>query len=385
MDPCLSFVKMARKNLGIFKKNPWTAALFFIQASECYLNANDKRRAFQYAYQAANLLEKYWGKGKNDVVLSDLEKAFGLILKTNPRRIKEIKGRAFKIYLYHAGKLENSGNFLAASEKYEAAMQFAPSGEKAKEVLLKAIAVLQKAKEKESVIRNRALLEKIDSRLEHLNSLLPEKFEERKPELLEKAASKVVISMNLEVLKEAAQNAIRELSSEFPVKISNINIEAQGEMLRASFEASDYNTTVNMEQKGMGCDVSVFASKLSSALEIASLVKYFLDSKHALKSIFRFEVEGIIDKKELLAYARSILMATKRSEEGLKIAHYLDTLAEILSKQLEKDLKQSANQAKKLAEMLKEIYVAGSKILSVDSEKVINFVNSIIRILGDKN
>lgn len=385
MDPCLSFVNMAKKNLGIFRKNPWTAALFFIQAAECYLNANDKKKASQYAYKAVKLLEEYWGRGKNDVVLSDLERAYGLAIKSLPReKTKEIKNRAFRVYIYHAEKLENSGNFLGASEKYEAATQYAPSGEKAKEALLKAIAVLQKAKEKESVIRNRALLEKVESRLEHLISLLPKELEEKKPELLEKATSKVSIYLSIEVLKEAAQNAIRELNLKFPMEPSDVIIEVRGEALRASFKVPDYETAVSIEQRGTSFEASVFSPKLSSALEIASLIKYFLDSEHALKHILRLEIEGIIERGELLAYARNILRAAREMEEGLKIAYYLDTLAEMLYKQPERDLKQLADRAKNLAESLKSIYVADNRILSVDSQKVVSFMNDIIRILGEK-
>ncbi|GEM_PF-3626404 len=384
MDPCSQFVRMAKKNLGIRKKNPWTAALFFIQAAECYLNAGEKRKAFQYAYRAVSLLEKFWGSGKNDVVLSDLEKALGLAFRVcPPNKRKEIKSKAFKVYLYHANKLESSGNFLGASEKYEAATQYAPSGEKAKEAILKAIAVLQKAKEKESVVKNRALLEKIESRLEYLTSLLPKRVEEKAPVLAEKASAKVSVNMELEVLEAAMHEAMRKISSKFPLRVSDVDIETKNGTRRASFRVPGYDAIVNMTHKKTYCAVEVFSSNLSFALEVASSTKYFLDAEEALRKVLSFNVSGHLDKKYILMFIRKISRMARAREEGLKVAHYLGTLADFLLKQNRK-FEALADKIRERSNSLMEIYVAGSELLNIDSRKIMSLMEEVAKILGEK-
>ena len=165
-DPCMEYAKQAKKHLGIFKRNYWTAGLYYLQAAECYKNSGNMKKAFMYAKEAVKFLEKYW-ETAGDMVLPDLEKALALAFYTAPKKKKEeLRRKAFDIYVYHAKKLEHSRNYLGAAEKYEAAIQYAPSGESAREVLMRAISILERALEKEHVIRNRALVEKIEKKIE---------------------------------------------------------------------------------------------------------------------------------------------------------------------------------------------------------------------------
>lgn len=382
MDPCLQFVKMAKKNLGFRKKNPWTAALFFIQAAECYLNADEKRKAFRYAYQAVNLLEKFWSHGKNDVVLSDLEKALGLAFRVAPKNKRgEIKKKAFKIYLYHANKLKSSGNLLGASEKYEAAVQYAPDGNKAEEALLKAIAVLEKLRERESVIKNRSLREKVESRLEHLRSLLPKREEEKATELAEKVAAKFSVHMELEVLEQQIQEAIKRISSKFPLRTSDVYVEKKGGDLIVSFRIPGLSAVVNTTCKKTLCIVDIYSPHLGFSLEAASCMRYFLDAEEALREPVSFSFRGYLDRKQLLVFIRKISRMAKARDDGKKVAHYLGILADFLSGQ-NKKLSSIAKKIGEVAKSLMEIYVVGSSLLNVDSQKVASLMEEVDNLLG---
>ena len=145
-DPCESLVREAAKKTRIFSlsKDLWGGALLYIQAAECYRGAGDFKRAYDYAMLAADLLRRYAAKYGHEMVMGDIEKALLVAHSVASGKNKEkIRRELFSTLTLHAKQMEMSGNYLGAADKYRRAIEFAPSGNEAREILQHAIQLLE--------------------------------------------------------------------------------------------------------------------------------------------------------------------------------------------------------------------------------------------------
>ena len=74
----------------------------------------------------------------------------------------------------HAKQLEMSGNQIQAAEIYKKSIEFAPSGDEAKNVLLHAINILETAAQQKAMQGKDKLFEKLTEKAEELRMLLPD-------------------------------------------------------------------------------------------------------------------------------------------------------------------------------------------------------------------
>ncbi len=375
-DPCIMYVKQAKKNIGLFRKNYWTAGLYFLQAAECYKNSGNKSRAYEYAKEAVKCLDKYWS-GTNDMVLPDLEKALSLAYYMAPKkRRKEMGRKAFEVYIYHARRLENAGNYLAAAEKYEASAQFAPSGSAAREAILKAISVLENALQKEHIIKKRDLVERIEKKLEELKKMAPPPKEASHPGVVETRLRYVA---DLEVFSAAMNEVVSSFHMEFPLPISDPKVVKRGEKNSIQFSIPGYSALVIIECRRKSCLVEVNSSNITFILEIVAILKYYLDKKEALSSVVNEKILGKYKAIELMDYINKVLHSLKIKDEARKIAFYIDTLSFILSQF--KRLSKICEDLKSYALELLDLYVPGKEIMPVDAERVESKVKELLKQL----
>ena len=380
-DPCIMFVKQAKKNLGLFKKNFWTAGLYFLQAAECYKNSGNKTKAYEYAREAVDCLYKYWA-GINDMVLSDLEKALSLAYYNAPKkRRRSIGKKAFEVYTYHAKKLESSGNYLGAAEKYEASVQFAPSGVIAREILLRAISILENALQKEHVIKNKALVEKIEKKLEDLRKMVPPitVIEKKVSEEVETQIKYVLV---FRVFKTAMDQAIPSFSSEFSLPISEFRTTKRAGSITIRFAIPGYSAYVLIDYIDTECDVEVNSSNISFIVEIASMLRYYFDGKNAINRIKEEKIVGKYKARDLVDFAKKVMRYIKGRDKARKIAYCMYMLAFALEKI--KKHKELAEELKLYAHELLDLYIKGKNILPVDAERAGRLVKLILENISKR-
>ncbi|MEX0569589.1 MAG: hypothetical protein Q6363_010630 [Candidatus Njordarchaeota archaeon] len=375
-DPCIIFVRQAKKNLGLLKKNYWTAGLYFLQAAECYNNAGNRKKAFENAREAVKCLEKHWSY-INDEVLPDLEKAISLAVLTAPKKSrKELKDKAFEIYVYHARKLETAGNHLGAAEKYEKSIEFAPSGSVARDTIMKAISILERALQKEHIVKNRKLVEKIENKIEELRNLIvPEKGEEKKPKAVE-TRYKYIIQM--EPYGTIAE-ALEDLKNEPPFPISDPQLSISGKEAELRFTIPGYSALVEISSFGKECVSKIYSSNLLFVMEIASSLKHFFDSKNSIRRVAQESVKGPVEKEDIMKFIEKIMRLLKIRDEARKIAFFADTLAFVLSM-----VKGFGDMVEKISEISKEIlglYVSSKEIMPVDAERLMLLLKEAMNML----
>ena len=380
-DPCVMFVKQAKKNIGLFKKNFWTAGLYFLQAAECYKNSGNKAKAYEYAKEAVDCLYKYWA-GTNDMVLSDLEKALSLAYYNAPKKSrKSIGKKAFEVYTYHAKKLESAGNYLGAAEKYEASVQFAPSGIIAREILLRAISILENALQKEHVIKNKALVEKIEKKLEDLKKMVPPitVIEKKAPSEVETQIKYIVV---FSVFKSPMDQAISSFSNEFSLPISEFKITKRAGSVTIRFAIPGYSAYVLIDYMDTECNVEINSSNISFVAEIASMLRYYFDDKDAIKLMKEEKIVGKYKARDLVDFAKKIMRFIKGRDKARKIAYCMYTLAVALGKikkyrELSEDLKLYAHE-------LLDLYIRGKNVLPVDAEKAGRLIKLVLENISKR-
>ncbi len=371
------FVKQAKKNLGLLRKSYWTAGLYYLQAAECYKNAGEKDKAYKYSREAIKCLEKYWS-GTNDMVLPDLEKALAMAYFLAPKRARgKLREKAFNIYVYHARKLENSGNYLGAAEKYHAAIQFASSGAVARETILRAISILEKALEKEHIVKNRTLAEKIEKKIEELKKLVPP--EPTEVEHVEVEAKYRYI-LELDIYPEAMKGVYRSFSEEFPMPIKDLRKVKRRGVEILSFSVPGYPVYVEIGYSGSSCKVEINSASFLFALEIAGNIKYFLDINGAIKEIKSEEVTGKPDRGDIAKFLKDLLKNAKAKESARRIAHLLDSLRVVFSK--DKRLRKYVEDLGSLSKELLDLYVGEQGLASVDSKRIIALLEGIMADLS---
>lgn len=379
MDPCETYVKEAKRNLSLFKKNFWTAGLFYLNAAECYHSAGNKEKAYKNAIEAVKLLEKYWNK-TNDVVLPDLEKALGLAFEIAPKKEKKkIAKKAYEVYMYHALRLESAGNYLGAAEKYELAIQYALDTEQAKKAILRAVAILEKALEKPSVIRKKEIREKIEEKLDYLKGLLPE--EPSKAEI-QKATEKLFLFVELDVVKDSFKTVLSQLKDSLSVTIDNYQLDESDGQLKLSVDFGRYSAYLEVACEKNLCDLKIFASNIMGLVLIFGDVMYHLDKNSAVNEILKIEFEGSLKRDQLETALKYIERKVATRYEAQKLIHWLDVALYFLG--LNKKMRKIVLEGQKIINDLKEAYIFDVDLLPTDSSLLRNYLADVLEEMKKK-
>ena len=175
-DPCKKIISDAKKRTSAFKmdKDYWSGAILYIQAADCYKASSEFEKAFYAAEKAVSLLKKYASKYGYELVINDLIRALTLQYMTAPSDKKDaIKLELFNTYNLHAQKLIQSGNYVGAADKYVKALEYAPSGDEARNMLQQAIALLEDIANKKLLQGKQKYADRLLEKIDELRMLLP--------------------------------------------------------------------------------------------------------------------------------------------------------------------------------------------------------------------
>ena len=220
-DPCKSLVKEANKKTRkiSLEKDFWSGALLYIQASECYRANMQYDEAFKLAMKAVENLKKYASKYGYELVIGDIEKALLLAYSVAPQNKKDtVKIEIFNTMNLHAKQLELSGNQIQAADIYQKSIEFAPSGEEAKRVLLHAISILETAAQQKLLQGKDKLAEKLTSKAEELRLLIPEETPLQQKSMVEKRVNTTEEMSKTDLEPAETVTRIRVYESEYPAE-----------------------------------------------------------------------------------------------------------------------------------------------------------------------
>ena len=369
-SPCKSIVNEAKKKLSLFSKDEWSAALLFIKAAECFLSEGNKKEALKNALKAADILKKIAKKSDVGVVLPDIEKALKVAYSAaeEERIRRKISEDLFGTIMLRAQMAITSGDYSAAALYYKRAIEYAPTGEQAKEAIQRAITNLSQLAEKKLSLGMTSQASKIMNIVEDFKVLLEAAEEEVKLELPKK---KLKVVLKSEDTFENAKDAIMSFitSKGFPQVTSKdeanyVVIEAMGKDVNLSFKISKDGGNIIMEAS---------SHSDSDLFEMSEAAKEEITDKLLRAKVIEQELEGEVTKKTVFE------LLNKTKDEVLIGSSY-----NIVLKNLELALNVMKEKKFGDSKPLEEIIKRYSKYLesSLKLEEVDEFMNVLRTVLS---
>ncbi|MGQ4891309.1 MAG: hypothetical protein ACP6IP_02365 [Candidatus Njordarchaeia archaeon] len=292
-DPCKKLVNDAKKRVSILKmgKDYWSGAILYIQAAECYKASGEKEKAFESAVKASELLRKYAEKYGYELVINDLIKSLTIARSVAPEEdAKRIKLELFNIYNLHAKLLIQSGNYIGSVDKFLKALEFAPSGKEAKNMLSQAITILEDVANKKIMQGKQKYASKLLEKIEELRMLLPTEEIEEETEILPEKKSRIravfSYSDNPADVKKRIVEKLNELGMN-PLELSEKRIGAE---LNLKFVyPNDTTVKVQLTTNRIILDVEGFDQK--------SVIGHYTTFKEIIENVV-FDAEPLLEEIE---------------------------------------------------------------------------------------
>jgi len=261
-DPCKSLIKEAKKKAGSLKlsKDLWSGGLLYLQAAECYNASGDPEKAYEIAMKAANLLRKYASKYGYGMVIRDIEKALKVAYRcaTGENKDKAKKELFFIMNLY-AKELEMSGNYLGAADKYKEAIEFAPTGEQARDLLTHAIQLLEKVANQKILQGKDKIADRILEKIDEIKALIPmditEDSEASTTSTAQEFQGELTFSF-FDIISKVIENIKSNLENS-GLPISNFNIIEHDSSIEVKIDFLANELTANMIIEGTRIILSV--------------------------------------------------------------------------------------------------------------------------------
>nr|MDO8045572.1 hypothetical protein [Candidatus Baldrarchaeota archaeon] len=366
-DPCENLVKEAIKKTRIFSlsKDIWGGALLYIQAAECYKASGDYKKAFGLAMEAVELLRKYAAKYGHDLVMGDLEKALLVAYSTATGKNKEkVKRELFYTMTLHAKQLEISGNYLGAADKYGKAIEFAPSGKEAKNMLTHAIQLLEQVAQRKALQRKNKFAEKLLAKVDELRMLLPTATELEEASYLSKKFSAKATFKHADSLPDVISRVNMNIDTA-GLPVVNINrINRNGEaILKLEIAGGEISANIVLSESRILVDIQ--------GPDPETVLEYFLTLKDlALSSVSRSklideEMEGEVTPLMLLKLLNNIKDKCRVKYTYRELQISLLSIVKLIKskKKLVSDLKGAIKEIEKIIKKIEK---------SLDKDKIIS-------------
>jgi len=377
-DPCKNLVKEAVKKTRIFSlsKDLWGGALLYIQAAECYKASGNYKKAFNLAIEAVELLRKYAAKYGHDLVMGDLEKALLVAYSTVSGKNKEkIKKELFYTMTLHAKQLEVSGNYLGAADKYRKAIEFAPSGKEAKDMLTHAIQLLEQVAQRKALQGKDKFAEKLLAKVDELRMLLPTTIElEEVPYLSKKFLAKATFTHT-----DPLPDVINKVSMNIDttgLPIVNINrIDKNGEtLLKLEFAGGEIFANIILGESRILVDIQ--GSESETVLDYFLALKDIITSSVGYSKLIDEEMEGEVTSFMLLKLLNNIKDKCRVKCTHGELQRKLSSVIKLIKskKKLASDLKAAIKEIEKI---IKKIEKTPDKDRIISDEELPDLIASI--------
>ncbi|OYT26750.1 MAG: hypothetical protein B6U95_07060 [Thermofilum sp. ex4484_82] len=145
MDECEEFFKEGEKS-SFLKREYYVAALSYMRAAECFLEAKLYKRAYVAAMRSIECLEKTRSVDVSDEYERAFEAAYEAAKFLDEKKLVSIRERFLSFLVGSASNLELSKDYIGAAEKYMKAAEIADKSKRS-EILVKAVRCLEQAAE----------------------------------------------------------------------------------------------------------------------------------------------------------------------------------------------------------------------------------------------
>jgi len=379
-DPCENLVKEAIKKTRIFSlsKDIWGGALLYIQAAECYKASGDYKKAYGLAVEAVELLRKYAAKYGHDLVMGDLEKALIIAYSAASGKNKEkVKRDLFYTITLHAKQLEISGNYLGAADKYRKAIEFAPSGREAKDVLTHAIQLLEQVAQRKALQGKDKFAEKLLTKADELRMLLPTTIElEEAPYLSKKFLAKATFTH-----RDPLPDVINRVNMNFNtagLPIVNVNrINKNGEaLLKLEFAGGEISANIVLSESRILVDIQ--GSDPETVLEYFLALKDIALNSVGQSKLIDEEMEGEITPLMLLKLLNNIKDRCRVRYTYRELQMNLLSVIKLIKskKKLISDLKDAVKELERIIKKIEKIPDKNEIISDEELPDIIAGINS---------
>jgi len=210
--------------------------------------------------------------------MGDLEKALMVAYSVATGKKKEkTKKELFHTLTLHARQMEASGNYLGAADKYRRAVEFAPSGNEAREILLHAVQILEQVAHQKAMQRKEKFAEKLLEKAEELRMLIPPAEEE---EMLPTGlTAKATFSYN-QIPGDITEKITSDLKSHGLIPANVDDVSRNGGM-EIRIEASEGNIRAKLVLSERRALLSVEGDDAETALD------YFLALKNSVLGLLK--------------------------------------------------------------------------------------------------